>query len=121
MFSDKLISYFQDMSRVGELGDSSVQVEVSNPACGDILQLAVEIADGRVSAARFRARGCTASMAAGAAVAEWVEGRTRAELAAARAEEIEERLGGLPAASKHSSVLATDAVKALLRAAGQKL
>jgi len=60
-------------------------------------------------------RGCTASIAAGSALTEWIAGKTLAELAAFDAAAIDEAVGGLPAASRHAAVLCADGVKALLK------
>ena len=117
MYSERLLDHFRNPRHVGELAPPAVTVQVSNPACGDILRLAARFEGERVTEARYRTRGCTASIAAGSALAEWLHGRTRAELAALEPAAIEEALGGLSAESKHAAVLCRDAVRALLRAA----
>jgi len=95
-----------------------VTVEVTNPACGDILRLSATFVDGKVSEVRYKTRGCTASIAAGSALTEWLEGKTRAELTRLTPAIVEEALGGLTAESKHAAVLCVDAVKALVANAG---
>lgn len=90
-------------------------VEVSNPACGDIMRLSAKFEDGRVVEVRYKVRGCTASIAAGSALTEWMTGKTRAQLAGFQASIVDEAVGGLAAESKHSAVLCADAVKALLK------
>jgi len=64
---------------------------------------------------RYKTRGCTASIAAGSALTEWMAGRSRTELRALKAAEVEQLVGGLTAESKHAAVLVVDAVKALLK------
>jgi len=117
MYSERLIEHFRNPRNVGELAPPAVTVEVSNPACGDILRLSVLFQDGRVTAAAFKTRGCTASIASGSALTEWLSGRTRAELARLTPADIDNAVGGLNPESKHAAVLCTDAVKALLKAA----
>jgi nitrogen fixation NifU-like protein len=117
MYSDLLLDHFRAPRHVGELPPPAITVEVSNPACGDILRLGAEFDGDRVVAARYRVRGCTASIAAGSVLAEMMTGQTRAEMAALSASDIDDRLGGLPAASKHAAALCVDGVKALLKAA----
>jgi nitrogen fixation protein NifU and related proteins len=116
MYSERLLDHFQSPRNVGELPAPAVTVEVSNPACGDILRLSVQFAEGRVAAARYKTRGCTASIAAGSVLTEWLIGKTVQELAALRPPAIEDALGGLAAESKHAAVLAVDAVRAVLKA-----
>jgi nitrogen fixation protein NifU and related proteins len=114
MFSDKLLDHFQNPRNTGTLAAPACSVQVENPACGDVLRLSARFEDGRVAEARYKTRGCTASIAAGSALTEWMIGKSRAELAAIRPEVIEEELGGMPPASRHAAVLCVDAVKALL-------
>src|SRR3954464_3284946 len=81
MYPERLLEHFQNPRNVGELPAPAVTVEVSNPACGDILRLSVRFEDGRAAEVRYKVRGCTASIAAGSALTEWIAGKTRGELA----------------------------------------
>ena len=115
MYSEALLDHFRAPRHVGELAPPAVTVEVSNPACGDILRLAGVFEGDRLAEARYRVRGCTASIAAGSALAEMITGQDRAALSAISAAYVEERLGGLPAASKHAAALCIDGLRALLK------
>jgi NifU-like protein involved in Fe-S cluster formation len=112
--SPELIDHFRNPRNVGELAPPAVTVEVSNPICGDILRLSVRFENDRVVEARFKVRGCTASIAAGSALTEIIHGRNRAELAALSKDDVEAAVGGLSNESKHAGVLCVDAVRALL-------
>jgi len=89
-------------------------VDVSNPACGDVLRLSARFADGVVVEAAYQVRGCTASIAAGSALTEWMMGKSRAELQALTAGMVEGLVDGLEPASKHAAVLCLDGVKKLV-------
>lgn len=115
MYSERVLDHFQNPRNVGTLDPPAVVVEVSNPICGDLLQLSALAAEGRVREIRFKTRGCTASIAAGSALTELVQGRTFEELAALQAADVEQAVGGLSNESKHAAVLAIDGVRALLR------
>ena len=114
MYSQRLLDHFQNPRNVGELAPPAVMVEVSNPACGDILRLSARFEGGIAVEVRYKVRGCTASIAAGSALTEWMTGKTRAEIAAFQPTIVDEAVGGLAAESKHAAVLCGDAVKALL-------
>ena len=116
MYSELLLEHFRNPQNVGDLDAPAVTVEVTNPACGDILRLAARFEGDRVATVRYRTRGCTASIAAGSALTGWMAGKSRAELRSLRAADIEEAVGGLQAESKHAAVLCVDGVKALLKA-----
>ncbi len=90
-------------------------VDVSNPACGDVLRLSARFADGVVAEVAYQVRGCTASIAAGSALTEWMVGKSRGELLGLTARIVEELVGGLEPASKHAAILCLDGVKKLLR------
>jgi nitrogen fixation NifU-like protein len=117
MFSPKLLDHFENPRNVGSLEPPALAVRVENPICGDILELAVRLRDGCVVEARYRTRGCTASIAVGSALTELLIGKDLAEVNALGAVEIEAAVDGLPNESKHAAVLAADAVKALVKAA----
>jgi len=116
MYPERLLEHFQNPRNVGELPPPAVTVEVANPACGDILRLSVRFEDGRAAEVRYKVRGCTASIAAGSALTEWMAGKSAAELRGFRAAMVDEAVGGLPAESKHAGVLCADGVKRVLAA-----
>ena len=116
MYGQRLLDHFQNPRNVGELDPPAVTVEVSNPACGYILRLSVRFAGDVAAEARYKTRGCTASIAAGSALTEWILGKTRAELARMHPSIIEEAIGWLAPESKHAAVLCVDGVRAVLKA-----
>lgn len=113
MYSERLLDHFQNPRNVGELDPPAVMVEASNPACGDILRLWARFEDDIAVEVRYKVRGCTASIAAGSALTEWLAGKSRAEMRTFRAAMVEEAVGGLQAESKHAAVLCADGVKKL--------
>jgi nitrogen fixation NifU-like protein len=115
MLSERLLDHFQNPRNSGELGPPAISVDVTNPACGDMLRLSARFHDGRVAEARFLTRGCTASIAASSALTEWMTGKSQGELTALAPSVIEEAVGGLEPASKHAAVLCVDAVRRLLK------
>jgi nitrogen fixation NifU-like protein len=114
VYSARLLDHFKNPRHVGQLAPPAVTVDVTNPACGDMLRLSARFEDGRVAEARYQTRGCTASIAAGSALAEWMLGKSRADLGTLTPAVIEELVDGLEPASKHAAVLCVDGVKKLL-------
>jgi len=115
--SELLLEHFRNPRNIGQLPPPAITVEVTNPACGDLLLLSARFEHGCIAEARFQVRGCTASIAAGSALSEWMQGKSRAELQGLTAETIELALGGLEPASKHAAVLCVDGAKAIARSA----
>ena len=118
MFSKTLLDHFQHPRNAGELARANVRVEVSNPVCGDVLQLAAVIEDKAIREVRFLCRGCTASIACASLLTELIQGRELRDLSLTP-ESLAASLGGLPPASFHAAHLAHDALRTLLRAASK--
>ena len=115
MFSDAVLDHFQHPRNAGELPGANAKVEVSNPVCGDVLQLAVRIDGERITEARFLCRGCTTSIACASLLTEQLRDRTLEEARSLNAESLSHLLGGLPAATFHGAELAADAIATILR------
>lgn len=114
MYPERLLEHFQNPRNVGDLAAPAVTVEARNPACGDILRLAARFEGGAAVAVRYKVRGCTAAIAAGSALTEWMEGKSRAAIAAFEPGIVDEAVGGLPPASRHAAALCAEAVRLLL-------
>lgn len=115
MYSAELLDHFQNPRNAGEVENADAKVRVENPVCGDILELTLKLDGDRIGDIRFRARGCVPAMACGSAITELAKGRKAVEAASIRKEDLLKKIGGLPDASNHASVLAIDALKAVLR------
>jgi nitrogen fixation NifU-like protein len=112
--SPRLIDHFQNPRNVGELPAPALVAEASNPICGDVLRLSARIAGGRIVEIRYKVRGCAASIAAGSALTELMEGRDAAALRKLTREDVDDAVGGLSNESKHAATLCIDGVRALL-------
>jgi nitrogen fixation NifU-like protein len=116
MYSALLLDHFQNPRNAGELADADATAEVENPACGDVLRLSLKTSAGRITQARFKAKGCVAAIACGSALTELVVGKTPKQAEDLRREHVIAAVGGLPQASTHAAQLALDALsKALSR------
>lgn len=114
MYSPELRDHYQNPRNQGELPDATAKVEVSNPVCGDTLELAVRMAEGRVDTVRFRTRGCPPAIACSSVLTEMLLGKTLEEMEHITAEQVSQGVGVLPPATKHASQLAEDAVDSLI-------
>lgn len=114
-YSDTVHEHFHNPRNVGVVESADGAAEVSNPACGDIMQLTLRILDGRIAEARFKTMGCPAAIAAGSVTTELLIGRSVDEPTPLTRTEVNEALGGLSPQKVHTSVLAEDAVKAAVK------
>lgn len=119
MYSEELLDHFQNPRNAGALPAPALSVTVENPACGDSLRLTARVEGGVVVEAMFQVRGCTASIACGSALTEWLTGRAMVELGRmSRAEiaaPVEALVGGLSNESKHAAALMAEGVVALVK------
>ena len=97
------------------MSDATAQARVENPACGDILELAVKIAEGCIEEIRFLAKGCVPAMACASAITELAKGKSVADARTIDRDDVIRAVGSLPPASGHAAQLAVDALRAVLK------
>jgi len=119
-YSPELLEHFEHPRNAGELAQPDAEVRLEHPVCGDVMRLAVKMADGRIGDVRYQTRGCVAAIAAGSCLTEMIAGKTVVEARALKREALVEALGGLTNASMHASHLAMDALEAVLKKVAQQ-
>jgi nitrogen fixation protein NifU and related proteins len=119
-YSAIAIDHFQNPRNVGELPDANAQASVTNPICGDVLQLHLKILDGRIAEVRFKTFGCEAAIAASSLLTEMIQGQSLVEAQDVTPDMITAALGGLPQVKLHASALAEQALKQAIEAYGAR-
>lgn len=114
MYSPSVLDHFRNPRNAGDLPDATAVVEVSNPACGDVLRLSARLEAGAISQCRFKAQGCVTAVACASVLTELLLGRSLAEASRITVAQIAEALGGLEQATFHGAQLAADALAALV-------
>ncbi len=76
MYSEQVLDHFQNPRNVTEIGKADAVAEIENPACGDVLWLALKLNAGRIAQVQFKAKGCVAAIACGSAMTELVNGKS---------------------------------------------
>lgn len=105
---------FRETPRAGSLGAGSISASAGTPASRSVLRLHVKMDGTRITDARFQAYGCPTTIAVGAWLAEQVEGRSPAELAAITAPVIRQALE-IPEDRTHCALLGEDVVQSLVK------
>lgn len=116
-YSAEVQQRFQNPQHTGTLDKSSKQVGtglVGAPACGDVLQLQIKVEGEVVKEAKFKTFGCGAAIASSDLAAEWLEGKTLAQVEQIKNKDIAAQLA-LPPIKFHCSVLAEEAIKAAVK------
>jgi nitrogen fixation NifU-like protein len=109
-----LADHYENPRNLGDLENPDAVAIVHNPACGDMLRLAVRYTDGRIAAARFKGYGCAAAIAAGSVTTELLLGTSLGEAASLTEEDILAVLGPLPPLKVHAAVLARETIASVV-------
>ena len=109
-YTEQVMDHFLNPRNVGKLENASVEAEVGNPACGDIIKMYLNIEDNIIKDAKFETFGCGAAIATSSKTTEMVKGKTLDEAFHLTRDEVAQELGGLPATKMHCSNLAADAI-----------
>ena len=116
-YSEKVQEHFNNPKNVGSLDREDPTVGtavVGAPACGDVMQLQLQISDdGVIEDAKFKTFGCGSAIASSSLVTTMVKNRTIQEAQEIRNTEIARELE-LPPQKIHCSVLAEDAIRAAI-------
>lgn len=110
-YSPIVIDHFQNPRNIGELPHANAQATVTNPVCGDVLQLMLYIDAEQIAEVRFKTFGCEAAIAASSLLTEMIKGKALADVQDITADMITAALGGLPKVKLHASALAEEALK----------
>ena len=115
-YSGQVLDHYENPRNVGKLDKADPRVGtglVGAPACGDVLQLQIQVDDGVITDAKFKTYGCGSAIASSSLVTTWLKGKSLGEADAIKNSEIAEELA-LPPVKIHCSILAEDAIKAAL-------
>ena len=116
-YSDKVLDHYENPRNVGSFNkeDSNVGTGmVGAPACGDVMKLQIKMGnDGIIEDAKFKTYGCGSAIASSSLVTEWLKGKSLDQASEIKNSAIAEELA-LPPVKIHCSVLAEDAIKAVV-------
>ena len=113
-FSPTVVDHFTNPRNTGEIEDADVRAFVGNPVCGDQILLTARVQDSVVTEIRFRANGCSASLATASLLTETATGRPLSELEEIDAAGMEELLGRLGPDQRHVAALGADVLQRLV-------
>lgn len=110
---DHIIDHFEHPRHCGPLEPADVVYSSNNAACGDVVKVYLRFGDnGGPLTLSYEGQGCTISQAAASMVMEMMQGMTLAQIDAATAEPLLDRLGPDIASARHRcATLAFDTVK----------
>ena len=114
MYTKEVADHISNPRNAGELNNPSGIGDVTNEECNDRIRLTVNVADGLITEARFKASGCPPTIAAASVLTTLITGLTVEEAQRSTRRDIINALGRLPSAKMHCGVLAIAALRAAL-------
>ncbi len=130
LYSKKVMQYFAKPKNIGVIKNADGVATVGNPKCGDVMKVYIKIAERSKSKnqnsnlkikekyikdIKVQTLGCGAAIATSSMMTEMVKGKTIAEALKITNREVTEKLGGLPKAKLHCSVLAEQGIREAIK------
>jgi len=115
-YSTQVIDHYENPRNVGKMDKEDPRVGtglVGAPACGDVLQLQIQVEDNVITDAKFKTYGCGSAIASSSLVTTWLKGKTIDQANDIKNTDIAEELA-LPPVKIHCSILAEDAIKSAI-------
>jgi len=76
LYQQLILEHYKSPRNKGELEDSTVEVHMANPVCGDEVRLQLQLEGDTIRKVRFLGQGCSISQAAVSIMTTLLEGRS---------------------------------------------
>jgi len=114
VYSKEVIELFQHPKNIGEIKGAEGYGKFTGP-CGDTMEIFLRVRDNKIHDTKFMTDGCGTTLACGSTVTSLTKGKSIPEAMHITSNDILNKLGGLPEADVHCSVLAVNALKKAIR------
>lgn len=115
-YTPQVIEHYEHPSNPGALPNATGKGQAGGGVDGEILiQIQIRAEGDSITAARFRAFGCSASIASASVTTELLQGSSLRSALVLDAPEILDALNGLPADKRHCAEYAASAARAAVR------
>ena len=114
VYSKQVIELFLHPKNVGEIKDAEGCGKFTGPR-GDTMEIYLKVKDDRILDAMFMTDGCGTTLACGSTVTSLCKDKTIPGAMHITSKDILNKLGGLPEADAHCSVLAANTLKKAIK------
>ena len=95
IYSEIILDYYRYPRNKGQLPNPQIKAKDSNPLCGDIVEIQLELdGNNQVKDIRFNGQGCAISQASASMLTELVKGKSLDEVRKISKEDILSPIGG---------------------------
>lgn len=93
IYQEIILDHYRNPRNKGKLDKASGTIALSNPLCGDEIEMQIKEENGVIIEAAFSGKGCAISQASSSMLTEYVKGKTKEELKKIDKDVITEMLG----------------------------
>jgi nitrogen fixation NifU-like protein len=93
IYKEIIMDHYKNPRNFGKIEGADFSAEDNNPLCGDHVEMAVKLSDGKVADVKFIGRGCAVSMAASSIITELIQGMSLEDLRKFDKEQLLEAMG----------------------------
>ena len=110
-YGDTVVEHWLKPRNLYPIENPDGHARVKGP-CGDTMEIFIRVREGKITQASFLTDGCITSIASGSITVEASIGRELPDAKAITQQDILNLLGGLPEASRHCALLASNTLRA---------
>lgn len=116
-----LVDHFMNPRNSGTLEVFDISVKIGNPVCGDTVEMDIRLDEAAVvDEVRYRAYGCSASLATASLLSEFIKGKNAVMLAAVSGEDIAILIGELAPRERHCRDFASEIIQTITQQLSQR-
>ncbi len=75
IYSEIILDHYQNPRNFGKLNRPTNKSKVSNPLCGDEIEMSVVVKNNMIKEVKFKGQGCAISLASSSMLTEYLKGK----------------------------------------------
>ena len=80
IYSELILDHYQNPRNFGQVVKPTMHSHISNPLCGDEIELTLKTINNKIKDVKFKGKGCAISLASASMLTEYLKGRSKEEL-----------------------------------------
>ncbi len=80
LYREYILDHYQNPRNFGKMEGADVSFSLTNPLCGDEIEVYLKFEGNKVSKIKFRGKGCVISLASASILTEKLKGKTKEEI-----------------------------------------
>lgn len=80
IYQDIILDHYRNPRNTGTIKNPTDHIKVSNPLCGDVIEMDIAEKEGVIQDIKFAGQGCAISQAAASMITEYAKGKTKEDV-----------------------------------------